>query len=227
MKLKACSELVAAWAAQRPGKWNGLAEALAGADAAFGGANWAALVAADPTEYGFGLAASARSSRPLGPVAEALGLKSLKGDAAGSGEISLRLRWDGRAGVLRDARFYEAQRGSRVRFALVSPGVIPAVFEQRSASYSTVTFASPALRDHFRILNCRCPISAFESEWRKNAPADSWRLRLRDPEPWPRFLRLDAAIPFGSEAAAMSLVLAGRGVRALSWEGKSLWAELA
>ena len=203
MKLSEGLELIAAWSAQRPGKWGGLAALAAKIDAELGGAEWAAMAAADPAEGGFGLVAL------LG------------------GTVVRRLRWDGRAGVLRDERRYGARRGGITAVSYAPRGAGARAREERAAPFSAALFASPELAERFRLFARRCPVAAVESEWEKGSATGAWRLRLREPEPWARLLRLDAAVPFGPEAAAFSLIFAGRGVRALAWEGESLWAELA
>lgn len=78
--------------------------------------------------------------------------------------------------------------------------------------WKKVQFA-PELDKTFRVMANLCPVSeslAWDGEW---------SLKLSRPEPWPRFLRLDAASPFAERATVHSMILLTRKVEELGYRG--------
>lgn len=151
-------------------------------------------------------------------------LASVDAAAGGLGDWTLSVPAD--AGVLElaarargTARRWDASAGRAARE--------PVRVETRRAPLSRARFASRELADGFRILSARCPIAAVETDFVDGRPTGTWRLRFARPEPFVRFLRLDAAAPFAPRAAELALLLAGREVAAMVWESERAWAELA
>lgn len=91
-------------------------------------------------------------------------------------------------------------------------------------------FAEPGLAARAALFDARCPVEAavveFEGEGKAARPTGRWSLRLKRPEPWPRFLRLDLAGPFGERGSELSFLLLSRRVRELGFEGETPRARL-
>ncbi|MDE2489590.1 MAG: hypothetical protein KGM24_01995 [Elusimicrobia bacterium] len=215
-------DLLAAWGALRPGRWLGLAAAAAALDEPLGRASWTACVPAEPAARLLEL----RASVPRAGAAAAARVLGLAGAPASAEE--LRLVWNGRADAVEELTLAGAARGPRRTLVRLRPGAAPEELEERAGPFAGARFASEKSAAEFRALDRLCPVAAVEVEFaRSGEPSGRWRLILRAPEPWPRFLRLDAAVPFGPDAAALTLALTGLSVAALGWRGEAAWAELA
>ena len=110
--------------------------------------------------------------------------------------------WEGRGG----GRWTETDFGAR--FAKL-----------RRRPFSAEIFAAP-VSETLIAFSALCPIVEIQ-----DAPGRTvWTLILAKPEPWPTFLRCDAAAAFAPRAAQLSLLLRDARVRALDFDGEALWA---
>lgn len=132
------------------------------------------------------------------------------------------LSWDARAGRLRSVRARQAAgaavsetswRGRRSESRRV----------WARSSWAATRFATPELGERFMTMARLCPV---KESWRavEKGAAGEWFLRLARPEPWPLFLRLDPAIPFGERGTEHSMLLLGRGVEEIGYRGAELWS---
>lgn len=95
--------------------------------------------------------------------------------------------------------------------------------------FSPGVFAQPALDKALADLSRLCPIKDWVRETslgeeEPGAPTQRWALRLREPLPWPAFLRLDVAAGFSAHASQSCLLVLDREVRELLFDGDALWA---
>jgi hypothetical protein len=97
----------------------------------------------------------------------------------------------------------DAKKGKVTRLPAPKPARTP---------WGKVRFA-PELEATFKTMARLCPVvesRAWDGEW---------ALRLSNPEPWPRFLRLDAATPFAAACTVHSMILLTRKVEELGYRG--------
>lgn len=227
MNARRRDDLLAALAGARPGAWRGLDAALAALDAAAEpAALWTVGLPADAAAGALELGASARPDADLAACARALGLAP----PPSAGAAGLRLRWDARAGAPAELALLGPARARRSVTLLARAGA--GAREERSAPLSRARFALPELAARIAALDARCPVAAVRVEWAPGAdgrlaPGERWSLDFAAPEPWPRFLRLDASAPFSAEAATLTALLPGCAARSLGWRGEAAWLEVS
>jgi hypothetical protein len=92
--------------------------------------------------------------------------------------------------------------------------------------------AEPAVAALLGDFLARCPADELVLESRKDeagrwAQSERWGLRLRRPEPWPRFARLTLAEPFAARGTILAYLLRATRVREVRFEGPSVTAFLS
>lgn len=154
-------------------------------------------------------ALGARGAVPAGRSPEALGW--------------LGARWDARAGRLEECFLRRATAVGAAEAAWRGGRRAPDRALARLA-WAKTRFDDATLAERFRVMARLCPPA---ESWARDGAEPEWGLRLERPEPWPRFLRLDAAPAFGEETAAVSLLLLSRRVEEFGYRGGAGWVRAA